>query len=75
LRATLQAELVEQYEFVGGGPFCSFQVDMTSTLNTSYCAASVSFVNKRHEHRRISLATRAFPGTHTAADVSPWITA
>ena len=42
------------------GPFFGAQLDLTTVANEEYIT-------------RVGLATRAFPGTHTASDIEPWI--
>ncbi|CAM9381352.1 unnamed protein product, partial [Pylaiella littoralis] len=39
-----------------------------------FCTLTVSFIPRGHtEMERLTLTTKAFPGTHTASDVDPWI--
>lgn len=57
-----------------GGPFFGVQSDLTSTHGTEFCTLTVSFIPRGHtEMERLTLTTKAFPGTHTASDVDPWI--
>jgi len=56
------------------GPFLSAQVDLTTVANEEYITFSVSYIAEDATTiSRVGLATRAFPGSHTAADIEPWI--
>ena len=55
------------------GPFLGGQVDLT-TVTEEYIIFSASYIPPGEENiRRVGLATRAFPGSHTAVDVECWI--
>ncbi|CAN0446287.1 unnamed protein product, partial [Pylaiella littoralis] len=57
-----------------GGPFFGVESDLTSTQGIEFCTLTVSFIPKGNtEMERLTLTTKAFPGTHTASDVDPWI--
>lgn len=56
------------------GPFLSAQLDLTTVANEEYITFSVSYFPKGERTlTRVGLATRVFPGSHTAADIEPWI--
>lgn len=56
------------------GPFLGAQLDLTTVANEEYITFSVSYIPEgATEISRVGLATRAFPGSHTAADIEPWI--
>lgn len=56
------------------GPFLGAQLDLTTAAGEEYITFTVTFVKKGDtDMTRIALATRAFPGSHTAEDVQPWI--
>lgn len=56
------------------GAFLGAQLDLTTVANEEYITFSVSYVAEGDtEITRVGLATRAFPGSHTAADIEPWI--
>ena len=56
------------------GPFLGAQLDLTTVANEEYITFSVSYIAEGEtEITRVGLATRAFPGSHTAADIEPWI--
>jgi hypothetical protein len=55
------------------GPFSSLQMELNTTSNVSFCTLSVAFVDSSFQFVRLSLATKAFPGTHTAVQVELWI--
>lgn len=58
------------------GAFLGAQLDLTTVAGEEYITFSVSYVKKgSSEVSRASLATRAFPGSHTADDIKPWIEA
>ena len=68
----VKAALRDQWTSLGSaGPFCSIQMDMTTTNNVSFCAMSVSFIAQCNSGKlelvKINLVTRAFPFEHTAA--------
>ena len=74
VRETLLAEIHEHrdsclalgYE----GPFRSGQVDLTTVAGAEYITFSASHIPPGEATiKRIELATRAFPGSHTANDV------
>ena len=52
------------------------QLDLTTAAGEEYITFTVSYVRKGSSVvTRVALATRAFPGTHTAEDIRPWIEA
>ena len=56
------------------GPFLGAQLDLTTVANEEYITFSVSYIAEGDATiTRVGLATRAFPGTHTASDIVPWI--
>ena len=56
------------------GAFLGVQLDLTTAAGEEYITFSVSYVNKgSSDVSRVALATRAFPGTHAADDIKPWI--
>lgn len=56
------------------GAFLGAQLDLTTVANEEYITFSVSYIAEgASEITRVGLATRAFPGSHTAADIEPWI--
>ena len=56
------------------GPFLGAQLDLTTVANEDYITFSVSYIAEGDATiTRVSLATRAFPGTQTASDIEPWI--
>ena len=64
----------EEYLAVGySGAFLGAQLDL-ATVASEYITFSVSYVKKgSSDVSRVALATRAFPGTHAADDIKPWI--
>lgn len=59
-----------------GGAFLGAQLDLTTVAGEEYITFTVSYVRKSSsEVSRVALATRAFPGSHTADDIKPWIEA
>ncbi|CAB1106218.1 unnamed protein product [Ectocarpus sp. CCAP 1310/34] len=59
-----------------GGAFLGAQLDLTTVAGEEYITFAVSYVKKGDtDVSRVSLATRAFPGSHTADDIKPWIEA
>ena len=58
------------------GAFLGVQLDLTTAASEEYITLTVSYVPKGSiDVTRVALATRAFPGTHTAEDIRPWIEA
>ena len=56
------------------GPFLGAQLDLTTVANEEYITFSVSYIAEGDATiTRVGLATRAFPGPHTASDIEPWI--
>ncbi|CAM9293846.1 unnamed protein product, partial [Ascophyllum nodosum] len=56
------------------GPFLGAQLDPTTVSNKEYITFSVSYIAEGDTLiTRVGLATRAIPGSHTAADIEPWI--
>ena len=56
------------------GAFLGAQLDLTTAAGEEYITFSVSYVKKgSSDVSRVALATRAFPGTHAADDIKPWI--
>ena len=57
------------------GAFLGAQLDLTTAAGEEYITFTVSYVKKScTDITRDALATRqAFPGTHTAEDIRPWI--
>ena len=56
------------------GPFLGAQLDLTTVANEEYITFSVSYIAEGDATiTRVGLETRAFPGTHTASDIEPWI--
>ena len=56
------------------GAFLGAQLDLTTAASEEYITFSVSYVKKgSSDVSRVALATRAFPGTHAADDINPWI--
>ena len=56
------------------GPFLSGQVDLTTVAGAEDIAFSASYIpSDEVTIKRIGLATRAFPGSHTANDVQYWL--
>lgn len=54
--------------FLGG------QLDLTTVANEEYITFCLSYVPpKSAEITRVGIATRAFPGSHTATDIASWI--
>ena len=52
------------------------QLDLTTAAGEEYITLTVSHVPKgSSDVTRVALATRGFPGTHTAEDIRPWIEA
>lgn len=72
---TMLKDHIESCKELGwGGPFFGVQSDLTSTHGIEFCTLTVSFIPRGHtEMERLTLTTKAFPGTHTASDVDPWI--
>lgn len=59
-----------------GGAFLGAQLDLTTVAGEEYITFTVSYVRKGSSAvSRVALATRAFPGSHTADDIKPWIEA
>ena len=53
-------------------PFLGTQPDLTTVANEEYITFSVSYIAEGDATiTRVGLATRAFPGTHTASDIEP----
>ncbi|CAN0223010.1 unnamed protein product [Pylaiella littoralis] len=68
----LKDYIVSCKELGWGGPFFGLQSDLTSTQGIEFCTLTVSFIPKGNtEMERLTLTTKAFPGTHTASDVDP----
>ena len=58
------------------GAFLAAQLDLTTAAGEEYITLTVSYVPKgSSDVTRVALATRAFPGTHTAEGIRPWIEA
>ena len=58
------------------GAFLGAQLDLTTPADKEYTTFTVAYVRKgSSDVTRVVLATRAFPGTHTAEDIRPWIEA
>ena len=56
------------------GAFLGAQLDLTTAAGEEYITVSVSYVKKgSSDVCRVALVTRAFPGTHAADDIKPWI--
>ena len=56
------------------GLFLGAQLDLTTVANEEYITFSVCYIAEGDATiTRVGLATRAFPGTHTASDIEPWI--
>ena len=57
------------------GAFLGAQLDLTITAaGEEYITFTVSYVRKgSSDVTRVKLATQAFPGTHTAEDIRPWL--
>ena len=56
------------------GPFLAAQLDLTTVANEGYITFSVSYIAQGETViTRVDLVTRAFPGSHTAADIEPWV--
>ena len=56
------------------GAFLGAQLDLTTAAGEEYITFRVSYVTKgSSDVSRVALATRAFPGTHAADDIKPWI--
>jgi hypothetical protein len=55
------ANLKELYTAADGEPFCSHEIDMTTTANTSYCTLSVNYISADWKYERVNLCTREFP--------------
>ena len=56
------------------GAFLGAQLDLTTAGGEEYITFSVLYVKKgSSDVSRVALAARAFPGTHTADDIKPWI--
>ena len=56
------------------GAFLGAQLDLTTAAGEEGITFTVSYVKKGCTVvTRDVLATRAFPGTHTAEDIRPWI--
>ena len=67
-------EVCKEMGYSGG--FLGAQLDLTTAAGEEYITFSVSYVKKGCTNvSRVALATRAFPGTHTANDIKPWIEA
>ena len=50
------------------------QLNLTSAASEKHITFSVSYILEGSSGvTRVALATRAFPGTHTAGDIMPWI--
>jgi len=78
VRQKVLAEIREQRESclsVGyEGPFVAGQMDMTTVAGEEYITFTVSYIPPGGASlHRIALATRAFPGSHTATDVEYWL--
>lgn len=70
LRTLREANLAMGYS----GPFLGAQLDLTTAGGEEYITFTVTYVKKGDtDLTRVSPATRAFPGSHTAADIQPWI--
>eukprot|EP00904_Undaria_pinnatifida_P010346 jgi/Undpi1/6441/HiC_scaffold_20.g08922.m1 len=68
----LQRESCVKVGFLG--PFLGAQLDLTTVASEEYITFSVSYIAEGEtEITRVGLATRASPGSHTAADIEPWI--
>lgn len=58
------------------GAFLGAQLDLTTAAGEEYITFNVSDVhNSSINVNRVTSATRACPGTHTAEDTRPWIEA
>jgi hypothetical protein len=56
------------------GPFLGAQMDLTTVANEECITLSVSFVPPNSaEITRLGIATKAFPGSHTADDIARWL--
>ena len=56
------------------GAFLGAQLDLMTAAGEEYITFTVSYVKKScTDVTRDALATRAFPGTHSAEDIRPWI--
>lgn len=67
-----------QWESMGGsGPFCSLQMDMTTTNNVAFCTINVSYISKadsgKFELTKVNLVTRSFPHDHKAVQIEDWV--
>ena len=70
LRSFREERLVVGY----WGAFLGAQLDLTTAAGEEYITFSVSYVKKgSSDVSRVAFATRAFPGTHAADDIKPWI--
>ena len=55
-----------------GAFFLGAQLDLTTAAGEEYIIFTVSYVRKSSSDvARVALATRTFPGTHTAEDIRP----
>ena len=78
VRETLLAEIHEHRDsclaFGYEGPLISEQVDLTTVAGAEYITFSASYIPPGEATiKRIGLATRAFPDSHTANDVQCWL--
>jgi hypothetical protein len=73
VRDSVIATLKELYISAAGEPFCSHEIDMTTTANTSYCTLSVNYISAEWVYERVSLCTREFPLDHKAVQVAAWV--
>ena len=56
------------------GAFLGAQLDLTTATGEEYITFSLSYVKKgSSDDSCVALATRAFPGTHAADEIKPWI--
>ena len=67
------ATLKKLYLASAGEPFCSYEIDMTTTANTAYCTMSGNYISAEWVYERVNLCTREFPLDHKAVQVAAWV--
>jgi hypothetical protein len=73
VRDCIIANLKELYTAGAGEPFCSHEIDMTTTANTAYCTLSINSISSKWAYERINLCTREFSLDHKAVQVAAWV--
>lgn len=70
VQTMVQEQLNQLHTAAAGEAFCSFEVDMTTTANTSYCTFSINYISEQWTYERLNLCTREFPLDHKAVQVT-----